>query len=533
MSSSQSLVPPGGAVPMNKEEEEAMMIMTNSKKLTGYSVALLRTLQVAGVKYIRYQVLDAMNQPRIKCIPVSYLWQQQQQQQQQQKQQSSSNATTTTTTTTAILETHTVAFARVVMAGLPSFGDYMQSDSGLDARGTVVVDPDWSTLRILPYAPTAAVVFGSLRDGLLDVTTPGPVSDLCCRSLLQRIVHDAATQHGIGFNVGVELEFTLYQAKTNQPVDGTNFAHSHVLNQQQDFFSDLHQQLVQQQDIAVELLHAESGPGQVELVLSYCSDPILLCDRLCLTRDTLQAVAHQHGLKVLFLPKIDAMKAGSGCHLHLSLYDTKTGEPMFPTRTSAATPTPTATELETGISLTGQAFLEGILAHLPALVALSVPTTNSFRRIGPGCWTGSSVNWSYDDKESPLRVVGHLGGSSSLPRRSTTANHVEYKLCDHTANLYLALAGILSCGVQGICEGRTLRPHRYAETTTTTTTTTEDRLPETILQGLDWLEQDEWLQKTIPKALMQGYLALRRAEAERGANMTLEEEVQEALRVVS
>ena len=58
--------------------------------------------------------------------------------------------------------------------------------------------------------------------------------------------------------MGAELEFCLYDAKTNNPVDDSVFANSITLNDQEEFISDLYDQL-KDQDIDVELIHAESG----------------------------------------------------------------------------------------------------------------------------------------------------------------------------------------------------------------------------------------------------------------------------------
>ena len=50
--------------------------------------------------------------------------------------------------------------------------------------------------------------------------------------------------------------------------------------------------------------------------------PVVLSDRVLLIRETICGLARKHGLKALFVPKIDRMKAGNGCHLHLSIYMT-------------------------------------------------------------------------------------------------------------------------------------------------------------------------------------------------------------------
>lgn len=505
----------------------------------GCMSALLRTLTFAGVKFIRFQLLDAANNPRIKCIPVSHLLQQYQ-------DKTSVGDNDDDNDDVGGLESIQVQFARIVIAGLPSFGDYCQPNSGLDARGTVVLIPDWETFRILPYAPTAAVVLGQIQE-----YGTGIMSDLCARGLLQRVVHQAAESLCIGFRVGVEIEVTLYHAQTNQPVDKTHFAHSYLLNTQQDFLSDLYNQLVGQ-DIGVELIHAESGPGQLEVVLQSCPDPVRLCDDVFLARETIRAVAHKHNLKAIFLPKIDPMRAGNGCHLHLSVYDVtdhhhKNKKNSFAsvaaTTTAAEVPVSGGASEEVvapGISPLGQSFLEGILTHLPALMGLTAPTTNSHRRIGPGCWTGSvTAHWAYDDKEAPLRVAGVVfpdkyraatAAATAVATPTTIGNHhLEYKLCDNTANLYLALAGILACGVHGIRQQATLRPHKYDVITPTTSTSTSSLLPQSVEESFDLLEKDRVLVEVIPKALLQGYLAIRRAEAKHTSPMELKQEVEEAL----
>merc|ERR1712226_1614066 len=94
--------------------------------------------------------------------------------------------------------------------------------------------------------------------------------------------------------------------------------------------------------------------------------------------------------------------------------------------------------------------MEGILHHLPALTMLTLPSNNSFKRVGPGCWTGSNVSWDIEDKDSPLRVC--------LDLATGMATNVEFKLSDSKANIYLELASVLSCGLDGIIRNLKLRP---------------------------------------------------------------------------
>ena len=289
-------------------------------------------------------------------------------------------------------------------------------------------------------------------------------------------------------------------AQTGQFVDDSVFANTITLNEQEPFLSELYDQL-QQQEIQVELIHAESGPGQLEVVLEYSNDPTELADNALLTKETIQAVARQHGFKALFVPKYDLMKAGNGMHVHVSIRDATTGRPIF---CDGSTLTPK-----------GSSFVEGLLQHLPALMGLTLPTVNSFRRVGKGCWTGSVVGWALEDKEVGVRVCSNLV--------TKEWDHVELKLIDNTCNLYLGLAALLSSGLDGIANEAVLRPALADKVGVS------EPLPESIEKALEALEKDPILMGVLGSHLGKAYLALKKHEANRAANMTLEDEVKESL----
>jgi glutamine synthetase len=196
-----------------------------------------------------------------------------------------------------------------------------------------------------------------------------------------------------------------------------------------------------------------------------------------------------------------------------------------------------------------ESFMEGVLMHLPALAAFTLPTVNSYRRVGPGCWTGSSVGWALDDKEVPIRAVppsvsysSSSSFSNSLAAESRAAppsfEHFEYKICDATANLYLALSAIVLAGMHGVRTGATLRAPITTTATpscdcnahgTAFTSSLPPALPRSVDEALDYLEADEHLRRQLPSALMQAYVAVRRAEARRSEGATLERELEDAL----
>jgi len=115
-----------------------------------------------------------------------------------------------------------------------------------------------------------------------------------------------------------------------------------------------------------------------------------MADAVFFARETIANVAKKHGMKALFLPKFLPKSAGNGLHVHLSIYDIDTGKNIFVNEQSLSRRRQSfLTGDAKDISPRGQSMIEGILRHLPALLALTLPTTNSFRRVGPGCWTGS------------------------------------------------------------------------------------------------------------------------------------------------
>lgn len=223
----------------------------------------------------------------------------------------------------------------------------------------------------------------------------------------------------------------------------------------------------------------------------------------------------------MFLPKIFPTKAGNGNHLHISVREASTGVNLFAPQTQnnnaapsdTTRPLPLVRKSVNDIHPVAQAFLEGILLHLPALLALTLPTVNSFRRVGPGCWTGSSLTWAFNDRESPLRVVPDL--------EQGVWDHVEYKLMDNLANPYLALAAIFTAGLSAVALNCTLRPPGAIEAD----------LPRNIETSLDHLEADALLQHQLSRPLLQSYVACRRAEVQDGHAQTLDDEVRQALQL--
>jgi len=216
-------------------------------------------------------------------------------------------------------------------------------------------------------------------------------------------------------------------------------------------------------------------------------------------------------------------------HVHLSLYDCRSVQrrnifsPASPPRNDDDDD-----EDDTKIiSNIGGSFMEGILRHLPALTALVMVSGESYARVGPGCWTGYDVRWGVEEKEVPLRVCLDdddddevvLGNSSGGSRsRRIVASNVELKLLDHTANVYLALAGILRAGIDGICEGMELRRVGVTivddddDNDNDDDSSVGEALPKSLDESLDCLQYDTVLMDLLGEGLSTSYIAVKRAE---------------------
>ena len=365
----------------------------------------------------------------------------------------------------------------------------------LTASNVLTLKPDFSSLRILPYAPKTAIVMCTAHDQLTQ-----ELSSLCTRGLLERVLQAAREAIGIEFCVGAEIEFMLYRLTSMQPVDTSTFANSTTLNDQENFISSVYDQL-RQQDISVELIHAESAPGQLEVVLSYSDNVLQLADNVLFAQETIRNVARHHEMKAIFLPKASMSAAGNGLHIHFSFREVGSPQNAFsdPSR-------------PTGVSRKGESFIEGLLDHLSSLLSFSLPTVNSHRRVGAGCWTGSSLTWGTEDKEVPIRVCVDLN--------TKKATNVEYKLADATANIYLELAVILSAGMEGLQSGKELRPMASADADAAP-------LPQSLQESLDCLKHDSFLLSVLGPELSTAYIAVREYEAQNESS--LEEEVAAAL----
>lgn len=380
---------------------------------------------------------------------------------------------------------------------LPVLRDAFVPESGLGPVGEVRLVPDWSTLTPLPFAP------GHVRM-MSDLVLEGQPWAYCPRGFLRRAVA-ALAEEGLSVQAAFENEFYLLRPGEGnalpEPVDKTLFCSVQAMNKNAEFLSKL-SNCLQEQGMTPVNYYPESGFGQYELSIAHAS-ALTAADHQLMFRETVHAVAAQHGWIATFLPKPFSEQAGSGCHLHLSLW--KDGQNL-----SQEKPGPESLNAH---------FMAGILEHLPGLMALTAPTRNSYARFGRHLWSGAFACWGYDNREAALRVPTHPNGVS----------HFELKTHDATANPYLALGGVLFAGLDGV---RRKLPLPEPATVDPGLLSVEelvekgiDELPTELGEVLEHFEEDELLKGCLGPELARSYLCVKREEMRGIGELSQEQEV--------
>ncbi len=305
---------------------------------------------------------------------------------------------------------------------------------GMGPVGEFRLLPDLSTFVLLPYARQTACLLGMMH------TLDGALWDACPRIfLLSQLARLEEVE--LSVRVGSEHEFTLARRVEGcdfpyQPADDAPLFGMAALDAHDAFLHALLSALCAQ-EMQPRLLHAEYGPGQMEISLGK-STGLSAADHVCLLRETTRAVAQQHGLHASFAPKPFVEQfAGNGLHWHLSLWGTDGNEDEQDNLSYDAADPQRLSEL-------GRQFLGGILAHLPGLVALTCASVNSYARLQPQHWSSAYACWGLDNREAAIRVpaLSSCQGTESL--------RLEVRCADHSANPYLALGGLIAAGLDGI-----------------------------------------------------------------------------------
>ena len=382
-----------------------------------------------------------------------------------------------------------------LVKGMQSFAslDFLAPDGTYGPVGEIRLVPDPDTFVVLPYAPRSGQMIANMIE--LD-HTPWALDP---RGFLQRMVAQAAAQ-GLVFDAAFENEFYL-ATKTDdgyRPVDQSLCFSAIGMDSTEDVIQDIIAALTDQ-GLIVELSHPELGWGQQELSIRH-APALRAADDQITYRQTVRGVAARHGLVASLAPKPFADQAGSGAHLHWSIWDqdhahNKLADPKGPD----------------GLSPLARHAIAGVLAHLPGLLGLTTPSVNSFRRLQPHYWSSAYTVWGIENREAAVRVPSRYWDDEA------GSTNLELKPSDASANPYIALGGVIAAALDGIERG--LDPGDPVNVDPGNMTEAERagrgirRFPESAREALDELEQDAVLMNALGEGLGVEYLKVRRAEA--------------------
>jgi glutamine synthetase len=369
------------------------------------------------------------------------------------------------------------------------------------ADDELAVHPDPAAIVQLPWRPTVAFAPGNLY-------LRGEPYPMCSRTVLSRQVA-RARERGFIFNLGMETEFyfvTVDEQGRPSPwnardvldkpcYDAIGMLESlHFLDEMVGYLNAM--------GWDVHSFDHEDGNGQYEFDFSY-TDAIAMADRFMLFRMMSKEVARSHGYEATFMPKPWSDKTGGGAHFNMSLASVETGANLFESDGDD--------RYGCGISRLGYQFLAGILKHASAIVAVTAPTVNSYKRlIKRGSMSGST--WA------PVFISYGRNNRTHMLRVPTKSPRVESRAVDASVNAYLGAAMALAAGLEAIDEGADPGPpidlDMYVQPDAKLNELGVKLLPRTLQEAIDAFEASELAKEVFGKDLHRAYIDFKRAEWE-------------------
>jgi glutamine synthetase len=297
--------------------------------------------------------------------------------------------------------------------------------------GDMVMTPDLSTMRRVPWLPGTALVIADLAWADGSPVTVAP------RAVLRRQL-DRLAGRGLAADVATELEFMVFDEPYREawargyrgltPASDYNIDYALLASSRMEpLLRDIRQGM-QGAGLRFEAVKGECNRGQQEIGFRY-DEALVTCDNHAVYKNGAKEIADRHGKSLTFMAKYDE-REGNSCHVHLSLRDTE-GAAVF---SDASRPH--------AMSATFRGFLAGVLATVRELTLFHAPNINSYKRFADGSFAPTAVAWGLDNRTCALRVVGH--GRNI---------RVECRVPGGDVNPYLSVAALIAGGLYGVEKG--------------------------------------------------------------------------------
>jgi glutamine synthetase len=306
------------------------------------------------------------------------------------------------------------------------------------------------------------------------------------------------------FNVGPELEFFLFKAdELGNPliIDGKP-----VLVDKGGYFKGgKHgevrkeiQLLVSEMGYRFEYDHHEAAPSQHEIDVHYMN-ALEMADFMMLYRYAAKRVVNAYGLFASFMPKPVIGRNGNGMHVHQSLF--RNGKNLFFDKNDTHE-----------LSETAYQYMAGLMKYAPEITAFLNQWINSYKRLVPGYEAPVYICWDPQNRSNLIRKPEYEPGHEKAAR-------LEMRSADPAANPYLALAMMISAGVQGIIE-KLPKPEASNLNVYHLSQAERDRLgikslPGSLEQALELAEKSELVKSVVGERFLADFVRIKKKEIEK------------------
>ncbi|MDD1519482.1 MULTISPECIES: glutamine synthetase family protein [Bradyrhizobium] len=373
----------------------------------------------------------------------------------------------------------------------------------MEGAADVLMVPDPTTFRVLPWAPTTGWVLCDLyfNDG-----RPVPFAT---RGLYKRVLGELGTR-GHDFVAGLEVEFHIFrlddphmraedagQPGTPPSVSLLSHGYQYLTEQRFDQMEPV-LEILRRDIVALGLplrsVEVEFGPSQCEFTFQP-KKGVEPADNMVLFRSAVKQIARRHGYHATFMcrPKLPNVFA-SGWHLHQSIVSRASGDNLFMAQEAAK-------DGGEPLSAFGKSYLAGLLDHARASTLFTTPTINGYKRYRSYSLAPDRAIWGRDNRGVMIRVLGGAGDAST---------RLENRIGEPAANPYLYMASQILSGLDGV--DRKLDPGPSADTPYETKA---PPLPKSLRDAVSALKDDPFFREKLGAEFVDYYTHIKNAEIDR------------------
>ncbi|MDA2893136.1 glutamine synthetase family protein [Mycolicibacterium sp. BiH015] len=356
--------------------------------------------------------------------------------------------------------------------------------------GDMVMTPDFSTLRLLPWLPATALVMADLS------WTDGRPVTQAPRTVLRKQL-DRLAERGLGAVAATELEFMVFddtyrdawKADYRNLTPATDYNIDYAMlasTRMEPLLRDIRLGM-EGAGLYCEGVKGECNLGQQEIGFRY-DEALVVCDNHTIYKNGAKEIADQHGKSLTFMAKFDE-REGNSCHIHISFRRLEDGSPTVPVFADDSD--------ELGMSPMFRSFVAGQIATLREMTLFYAPNINSYKRFVDGSFAPTAVAWGIDNRTCALRVVGHGHGM-----------RMECRAPGGDVNQYLATAALIAGGLYGIENELELED----PTKGNAYTSGADRLPTTMAEAAELFDKSKVAREAFGDDVVDHYLNNARVE---------------------